>query len=494
MIRIESEQRIDVLRQAALLLNKENGRLFDLVQKLTLEIARRDGTDEQLALEDLIKLLERREEVVAKSKPKNENENENDRSSKDPPAGHGPTEQPNLPVDEKLFPFETTPVCPNCNAEITILEGQFEISQEITLVERSFVRSVWKAAKGICFNCHEHVAVAPMPKRPKVIDGGIYSPEFAVEVAVDKYADHQPLERQVRTMAREGLNVTSQTLFDQLYALAMHLKPIYDLLCATILKVPVLHVDETGWRLWNSKVRTPWCIWGLATPDLSVYRFMSSKSKKAAREVLKDYSGIVVADGYKVYSSLARAGPFRLANCWAHVVRKFKEIQGDFPQSCDEILGLLGKLYAIERLVPGPFPGDEEAQRLRLELRRKMSKPIVEEIRKWGFSQTGLKRSRFGKTVRYMLARWDELTLFLEEPQVPLDNNRVERALRGPVVGRKNHYGSRSDRGIQVAAILYTLCETAQLQGIDPKKYLTQALHRAIANPGTITLPKDIVA
>jgi len=84
------------------------------------------------------------------------------------------------------------------------------------------------------------------------------------------------------------------------------------------------------------------------------------------------------------------------------------------------------------------------------------------------------------------------LTRFLEDPRIPLDNNAAERALRGVVVGRKNHYGSKSKRGTEVAAILYTLFETAKLSGVDPRTYVTLAAKRAIANPGDVTLPSDL--
>ena len=86
------------------------------------------------------------------------------------------------------------------------------------------------------------------------------------------------------------------------------------------------------------------------------------------------------------------------------------------------------------------------------------------------------------------------LTRFVEDPRIPLDNNAAERALRGPVVGRKNHYGSRSLRGTEVAAAFYTLCETARLVGVDPRAYLLRAVYAAIGRPGTITFPEDLRA
>ena len=107
-------------------------------------------------------------------------------------------------------------------------------------------------------------------------------------------------------------------------------------------------------------------------------------------------------------------------------------------------------------------------------------------------SRTGLPRSDFMKAVKYVLARWEGLTLFLENPRLPLDNNRAENALRGPVVGRKNYLQFRSRRGCEVGAILYSLCETARLHGVAPDQYLRVAAQRALLKPGTVTFPDQI--
>jgi transposase len=92
-----------------------------------------------------------------------------------------------------------------------------------------------------------------------------------------------------------------------------------------------------------------------------------------------------------------------------------------------------------------------------------------------------------------MLDRWTGLTRFVDDPRIPLDNNAAERALRGPVVGRKDHYGSRSLRGTEVAAVLYTLCETARLVGVDPHASLLRAVYAAIDRPGAVMLPEDLI-
>ena len=92
-----------------------------------------------------------------------------------------------------------------------------------------------------------------------------------------------------------------------------------------------------------------------------------------------------------------------------------------------------------------------------------------------------------------MVERWAGLTRFVDNPRIGLDNNAAERALRGPVVGRKNHYGSRSLRGTEVAALYYTLCETAKLTGVDPHAYLLRALYTAIVRPGAVTYPEALI-
>jgi transposase len=210
---------------------------------------------------------------------------------------------------------------------------------------------------------------------------------------------------------------------------------------------------------------------------------------------LGTYRGVAVVDGYAVYEVLARAGPdLTLAHCWAHTKRKYDEIADRWPTACAAIRTRIDELYAIERLVPRPFPGNAAVQAERHRLRQERSRPILDQIWEWATVQVGLPRSDFGKAVRYMVERWAGLTRFVDDPRIPLDNNAIERALRGPVVGRKNHYGSKSLRGTQVAALFYTLCETAKLVGADPHAYLTCAVEAAIAEPGTVTFPEALTA
>jgi len=153
------------------------------------------------------------------------------------------------------------------------------------------------------------------------------------------------------------------------------------------------------------------------------------------------------------------------------------------------VLDLIGELYEVEREARAG-PDVTEARR---RLRNDKSRAIVGRIEAWAHGVEALGESPLRKAVEYMAKLWLGLTVFLDDPNVEVDNNAVERALRGIVVGRKNHYGSKSRRGTEAAAILYTFVESAKLVGLDPRDYLRRAAEAAI-DGANIPLPHELVA
>jgi len=415
-----------------------------------------------------------------------------------PRRGHGPKSQPNLPVEEVTHTLEEKErTCAICGETLTEMGDQAEESEEITVVGVEYRILKHRRQKYRC-RCNEQVMTAPGPA--KLIPGGRYSVDFAVHVAEQKYLDHLPLERQVRAMERAGLNVDSQTIWDQISVLARHLEPSYRALCRLVLEADVVFADETFWRNHESNNTSKWWTWCVASDDIATYRILKSRSQKAAKKALDGFEGIAVTDGYTAYQALESSSPhLNLAHCWAHVRRKVFEAADFNPGLSEHAVGLIGELFKTEQQVPraGPDTSDDEKRdilEIRRRLRQDQSKPIVKELLEWAVKHDGtvLPRSKLGRAISYMLKLWKGLTLFLEDPRIPLDNNAAERALRGVVVGRKNHYGSRSKRGTEVAALFYTLFETAKLSGVDPRAYVTLAAHRVIADPGTVTLPSDL--
>lgn len=504
VIGVEHETDFDALRQKAMLLDKENDRLHGYLRRLARENARLRGDDslaEQLYLDllqkiekDLEKADEESDTPVSDGDSEDSPSESEDQPEKPKRRGHGPKPQPALPVQTILFELEEAErVCDQCGSICSSMTDQFESSEVINVVRRQFVVEVQNRQKYRC-QCHGKILTAPLP--PKLVAGGRYSIEFGIEVAVAKYMDHLPLERQTAQMNRQGLDVSSQTLWDQINLLSGFLRPSFDRLWQLQMEEPVLGVDETRWPLLVGGIANH-SVLGTSSPRISAYKILPSKSEKDIGLALTGHTGVKVADGYKVYENLTRAGPgetVQLANCWAHVYRKFEAAKNDQPTELDEVLRLIGELFKIERRIR-PFPGNEEDQNRRREFRKHESSAIIQEIKEWAVSMSlrTLPRSRVGKAVKYMEKRWTALEMFLTDPRIPADNNGVERALRSLVVGRKNHYGSKSRQGTKVASILYSLCETCKINGVDPHDYLLAATLRAIRKEGPPLTPLDLL-
>ncbi|MDB4988300.1 MAG: hypothetical protein JWN04_3478 [Myxococcaceae bacterium] len=315
--------------------------------------------------------------------------------------------------------------------------------------------------------------------------GGSYSLDFAIEVAVAKYLDHTPLERQVRIMRREGLDIDSSTLWEQCERLARMLGLTAAAIRQYVVQAWVVHADETPWYMLKNGRQKRW-MWSISRYDAAFYRIDPSRGHQVIVELLDGFEGLLVVDGYQAYGTAARAlgGRIRLALCWAHARRTLVEAEESYPEA-SEALDLIGELFLIERDLPDwQCITDErlQAQALALirETRQARSKPLVEALAAWAKAQQALKGSRLGDAITYLHNQWEGLVHFLEEPRVPLSNNAAERNLRGPVVGRKNFAGCKSVRGTEVAGVLYTLLESAKLAGVEPRDYLHAAAEAAL--------------
>ncbi|MBX3129336.1 MAG: IS66 family transposase [Polyangiaceae bacterium] len=495
MLRLGVEKDIEVVRQAALLLEAENQKLVQKILVLQRELLQLKGGDPtQLAL----KLAELEQQLAQRNQTlfgdSSERRAKTKRSGAKPPQrGHGPKKQNLREVEQviDLGPVAAT-VCEHCKKAVEEWPGQFEASDEIDVITREFVCKKIKRKKARC-KCHRTIVTAPAP--PKLFPSARYSIDFAILVVIAKYLDHLPLERQARIMKREGLDVDSQTLWDYVYAVARILRPAHDQLRDYLLDKAVVGVDETWWRLMGAEGKRAggdgkrWQVWSLCGNDAVYYQLEDTRGLSAAEKLLKNYRGVVMADGYGVYSALAKkGGGFELAHCWSHVRRKFLEAEEAFPEEAAFATERIDALFHIDGLCPTGPPGDA----MRAKLRAERSRPVVDEINRWVFTVTALPRSSLRKAIDYMLGLWKGLTRFLDDARIPLSNNHTERSLRGPVVGRKNHYGSRSRRGTEAAAILYSFVESAKLADVDPHAYLRVAILAALAGE-RIPLPHELV-
>jgi transposase len=391
------------------------------------------------------------------------------KKSRKPREQFGNTEQPNIEHQERLFELDAADlVCPSCGAELEPMKGQFETSEMIDVIEVSYKLVTVKQQKYRC-KCGGCVDTALGPER--ATSGGRYSLDFAIKVVVDKYEDHIPLARQQRILRRHGVTITTQALWDQVNVIARQLEATSNALLAAALAEGVIGLDQTSWKRLDGKGK-PWQMWAITTPKIVCHRIRDDKGTDTFVDLVGGYQGIVVCDALKTHEAGARESPgIKLAGCWAHVFRKFKEAEPDHPEA-----GLatkwIGKLYEIDASA-----GDDLERRA--ELRRTESTAILETFKTWLWSQAVLETLSIGKAAAYTIANWERLSRFIDDPHVPLDNNATERAIRGPVVGRKNHYGSKSRRGTEAASAIYSLIETAKLHGLNSQHYLREAVRAA---------------
>ena len=497
------------LQEVACHLEKTVIRQHKEIAKLRLDNARLRG--QNVSPETELMLLKEQLEAMNRSmfgtsserRPKNDDnpDQKKDEGKRKPKRGHGPRSQPDLPI-EKVFHTlaEDERTCSFCGGEVKEMGEQVEESEEITVISLEYKILHHHRQKYRC-GCNAQVVTAPGPV--KLMPGGRYSIDFAAHVAESKYLDHLPLERQVRAMERAGLVVDSQTLWDQIEKLAQHLQPTYEALLKAALKAGVIYADETRWQMMTKNKSCRWWTWCVVSDEIATYRIFSNRSQDAAARMLGEYGRVAMTDGYATYDALVKNGKadpnLTIAHCWAHVRRKFIEADDAYPELSQPAVEMIKDLYRIEKKIPRITTDTTESERkklleLRHKIRQQESRPKIDEIREWAFENlpNTLAQSKMGRALNYMLKLWPGLTVFLDNPEVPLDNNAAERALRGVVVGRKNHYGSRSKRGTEVAALFYTMMETAKLSGVDAAAYLREAATRAIKKPGTITLPNNL--
>lgn len=397
--------------------------------------------------------------------------------------GHGPTEQPDLlreTVDVELDAADQ--VCPQCGGDLEAWAGQYESSEVIDVVSVQYKVVEVRRQK---YRCSCGCVDTALPGGPdRAIAGGRYSLAFAIAVCTAKYLDHIPLERQVRAMSRKGLSVTSSALWDQCWAISQLLEPTWEALLARVLEQDVIGLDQTGWPNLGRKSAKKWQMWCLTTPDVVFHTIRDDKSTATFLDLVgRDFSGIIVCDALSTHGAAIRdIDGARLAGCWAHIRRKFAEAEPDFPQA-RSMLDRIRTLYDIEARARSPAE--------RAELRTSESTQVLEKMQTWMAKVRAPSSTALGAAVKHTLAYWDRLTRFVDDPHIWLDNNRTERGIRGPVVGRRNHFGSKSRRGTEAAAILYSLVETAKLHEVEPEAYLLEVCRRAQRGSDELLMPWD---
>jgi transposase len=355
------------------------------------------------------------------------------------------------------------------------MKGQFEESEQVQVSPSQFFLEKIQRQK-YCSNNSLEPRIVTAPGPVKLKEGGRYSLEFAVEVGVDKYQHHLPIERQVTKMKSDGLIVESQTLFSQIDTVHWYLKPHLIEPFIKQSETQKVHLsDETPWGNLSKKGSKRFTLWGMRNEKCTLFEIYDSRSQQVAKNFLGNIEGVLVTDGYAAYRAL-QSPKLQLANDWYHVRRKMINAEKNFKEESKFFIRKIRFLSRIEKNIEG------KSREERLRTRQKKSKLLVDAIKKkLDELHKTLPQSSLGKAISYTQKLWPGLTLFLDNPDVPFHTNDIEREIRGPVIGRKNHYGSHSLKSAEIASTWYSVIATCKQHGIDPKAYITDTLHKILA-------------
>ena len=402
------------------------------------------------------------------------------------PARRKPVRRPlpdSLPRD--VVEHAAPCACPKCGGALRPL-GE-DVTEVLDYVPACFrvIRHV--RPKLSCRSC-ESIAQAPVPSLP--IQRGLATPALLAHVLVAKYADHCPLYRQAEIYARAGVELDRSTLADWVGQSARLVRPLVDALGAHVMAAERVHADDTTVPVLDpgrgtTKTGRLWCYvrddrpFGGTAPPAVLYRYSPDRKGEHPRTHLAGFHGILQADGYTGYAGLYQRGVTEAA-CMAHCRRPFFDLHASTGSPLAlEALQRIAALYAIEATIRGQSP------EVRLAVRQAQSAPLFSDLRTW--LETTLSRisgkSELAVAIRYMLSRWNALTLVLRDGRACIDNNAAERAMRPIPLGRKNWLHAGSDAGGERAAAIFSLTETAKLNSLDPEDYLRQVLERIAEHP-----------
>lgn len=427
---------------------------------------------DQAAIEEELKALGRDSD----SAPEPNSQSTSQPAKGQPKRGPLPAHLPR--TDFTHEPDSTT--CP-CGCQMTRI-GE-DVAKKLDYTPGSFRVQRHIRGKWTCPHC-QRLTQAPVPAQ--VIDKGIPTAALLAHILVAKYADHLPLYRQEAIFAREGCSIPRSTLAQWVGQCGVALQPLAEALHQQLLAQPVLHADETPVAMLDpgaGKTKRAY-LWansvGAHDPFKAVvYDFADSRAGRHAQAFLGDWRGTLVCDDYSGYKALIAQGVTE-AGCMAHARRKFFELHSaNKSQIATEALTLIAQLYEVEREIAQSQDTPITPQ-LRHQIRQQKARPITETLHAWLLTQRAQVPNGSGtaQAIDYSLKRWSALTHYLDDGQVPIDNNWIENQIRPIALGRKNWLFAGSLRAGQRAAAIMSLIQSARLNGHDPYAYLKDVLTR----------------
>lgn len=401
--------------------------------------------------------------------------------------------------EEDLSAFETTEVikhklegeeqfCPECGAKYKVVTTE-------TVKYLKFIPARFEVVKEITYiyACPKCGMMKRPQKDPALLKGSIATPSLVAGIMNAKYVNGMPLARQEREFARYGLNLSTKTMANWIILCAeRYLKPVYDLMKEEFLHSRYIHCDETRVQVLDEpdqKGTTQNWMWVYLTdehsgsPRMVLFQYERTRGGYHPVEFLGDeFQGYLTCDGYQAYHSLPEQ--ITVTGCMAHARRRFDEaltpLKKGFTKeqlketTAYQAMERIGMLYKIEKEIRGL-----SAEEIYIK-RQKQSKPLLEALFEWLHTLEGSvnRSSKIGEAILYMLNQEKYLKAYLEDGHLSIDNSAAERAIKNFAIGRRNWLFSKSIKGAEASAAVYSITETALLNGLKPYDYLAYILER----------------
>lgn len=401
--------------------------------------------------------------------------------------------------EEDLSAFETTEVikhklegndrfCSECGTKYKVvttetvkylkfIPARFEVVEETTYV----------------YACPKCGMMKRPQKDPSLLKGSVATPSLVAGIMNAKYVNGMPLARQEREFARYNLNLSTKTMANWIILCAKrYLQPIYDLMREEFLRSRYIHCDETRLQVIDEpeqKGTTQNWMWVYLTdeysgsPRMVLFQYERTRGGYHPVEFLGDeFRGYLTCDGYQAYHGLPEQ--ITVTGCMAHARRRFDEaltpLKKGFTKeqlketTAYQAMARIGMLYKIEELIRNQSPEERYAER------QKQSKPLLEAFFGWLHTLEGSvnRSSKIGEAVLYALNQEKYLKAYLEDGHLSIDNSAAERAIKNFAIGRRNWLFSKSIKGAEASATVYSITETALLNGLKPYDYVAYILER----------------
>lgn len=405
--------------------------------------------------------------------------------------GHGRKNHDNLPkIDEYHDLPEEEKICSCCGLPFETFPSAEE-SEVVEVEVRAHVRRIIRRKYVRTCACPNLPVIVTAKGPDKLIPKGAYGDSVWIQVLIGKFLFYRPTSSLLGHFELLGLEISQGTVTDGLKRLKPLFEPVYEQIVIRSQAEIHWHADETRWMVFaevEGKTGYRWYLWVFKSASAAVYILDQSRSSSVPLSHLEsvNHESILSVDRYAAYKTLIKEkdGCILLAWCWAHVRRDFINLAKSQPEHEDwamEWVEQIGILYHINNLRIESLDVQEEFDLRDEELRGAV---IEMESRCAGQLEAATLQPAQEKVLTSLQNHWDGLTIFVDHPEVPMDNNAAEQALRGPVVGRKNFYGSGALWSGHLASMMFSIFQTLVLWNINPQVWLEKFFRACAENKG----------